>query len=193
MAVWKTALPDGYSVRLPNINAQDARWKVPPQQQSPQKAATQAPAEAKPASEPKAPAQTSPGSKASTWMNAAKGVGRFGTGLAAAIGGEAAVDKALEAMGIENETVRGVVAPALGWAAGEGAVAGGAALLGGAGLAGAAAAAAPAAATAGLMGALSYPMYKAGEATKAAHTREAEQFARTGSPSQVRRFTGPKF
>jgi hypothetical protein len=193
MAVWKTALPDGYSVRLPNINAQDARWKVPPQQQSPQKAASQAPAEAKPASEPKASAQTSPGSKASTWMNAAKGAGRFGTGLAAAIGGEALVDKALEAIGIENETVRGVVAPALGWAAGEGAVAGGAALLGGAGLAGAAAAAAPAAATAGLMGALSYPMYKAGEATKAAHTREAEQFARTGSPSQVRRFTGPKF
>lgn len=193
MAVWNTALPDGWSVQTANPNAQDARWKVPPQQQSPQKSTSQAPTEAKPASEPQAPASASPGSKASTWMNAAKGVGRFGTGLAAAIGGEAAVDKALEAMGIENETVRGVVAPALGWAAGEGAVAGGAALLGGAGLAGAAAAAAPAAATAGLMGALSYPMYKAGEATKAAHTREAEQFAKTGSPSQVRRFTGPKF
>lgn len=121
-----------------------------------------------------------------------KGAAKFGTGLGAAIAGEHLTDKALQAMGIENETVRGIVAPTVGFAGGEALAAGGLALLGGAGLAGAGAVALPAAASGAVMGAMMYPTMKASEATKKAHEEEAKKFAK-GKASEIRRFTGPKF
>jgi hypothetical protein len=121
-----------------------------------------------------------------------KGTLRGAGSLGAALGGEMAVEKGLEALGVENETVKGVVAPTVGWAAGEGALATGLGLARGLGFGAAVAGGAAAAVPAAIYGALAYPSYKAAEASKAAMEKEAQRIRETGSATKAR-FTGPKY
>lgn len=124
---------------------------------------------------------------------------KFGKGLAhgagtvgAAIAGEMAVEKGLEALGVENEHIKGVVAPTVGWAAGEGAIATGMGLARGLGMGAALAAGSAAAIPAAVYGAMAYPSYKAAEASMAAMKKEAESIHRGGSATKPR-FVGPKY
>ena len=121
-----------------------------------------------------------------------KGGAKVAGSIGAALGGEMAVEKGLEALGVENEHIKGVVAPTVGWAAGEGALATALGLARGVGMGAALAAGGAAAVPAAVYGALAYPSYKAAEASQAAMEKEAERIKKAGSATRAR-FIGPKY
>jgi hypothetical protein len=122
------------------------------------------------------------------------GKGTLGTAttIGAAIGGEIAVEKALETAGVEDETVKGILSPTIGWAAGEGALATGMGLARGLGLGAAMGLGAAAAWPAAIFGSLAYPSAKAAEASQAAMEKESKRISKSGSATKAK-FIGPKY